>query len=269
MRRVTVLDLEAMKRDGRRIVMTTAYDALFGALVDRAGVDVVLVGDSVATVLGGERTTLPATLGQLIYHGRITQRGVARALVVVDLPFLSYQASVEDAVRNAGRVLKRTGAGAVKLEGGRDMAPAIRAIVRAGVPVMAHLGFTPQSVHALGGHRVQAREREAAERLLADARAVEEAGAFAVVLELMPAGVADAVTRALRIPTIGIGAGPGCDGQILILPDLLGLNEDFAPRFLKRFADLGPAVRQAVARFGEEVRAGTYPGPEHGYEPAA
>jgi 3-methyl-2-oxobutanoate hydroxymethyltransferase len=265
-KRVSVPDLAAMKRAGQKIVMTTAYDALFGRLVDAAGVDVILVGDSVATVLAGETSTLPASLGQLVYHGRITRRGVQHALLVVDLPFLSYQVSVEEAVRNAGRVLKRTGAAAVKLEGGAAMAATVRAIGAAGIPVMGHLGFTPQSVHALGGPRVQGREDAAAARLLDDALALEAAGAFALVLELVPTPVAERVSRALAIPTIGIGAGPHCDGQVLVLHDLLGLNEGFQPRFLKRYAELGAAVRAAVGRFAAEVRAGEYPGAEHGYE---
>jgi 3-methyl-2-oxobutanoate hydroxymethyltransferase len=265
LKRVTIADLAAMKRAGQKIVMTTAYDALFGGLVDQAGIDVVLVGDSVATVLGGEETTLPATLGQMIYHGRMVRRRVTRALVVVDLPFLSYQVSVAEAIRNAGRVLQRTGAGAVKLEGGAPMAETIAALVGAGIPVMGHLGFTPQSVHALGGFRVQGTDSARADRLAEDARAVEAAGAFALVLELMPSPVGRRVTEAVSIPTIGIGAGPHCDGQVLVLHDLLGLNENFQPRFLKTYADLGPAVRAAVARFVDDVRSGGYPGPEHEY----
>lgn len=266
MPRVTTLDLTALKRAQTKIVMVTAYDALFASLVDRAGVDVVLVGDSVATVLAGETTTLPATLGQMIYHGRSAARGVQRALVVVDLPFLSYQVSIPEAIRNAGRVLQRTGCGAVKLEGGRAWADTIRALVEAGIPVMGHLGFTPQSVHALGGPRVQGREDRAAERLLEDARALEAAGAFALVLELVPAALAERVSKALAIPTIGIGAGPGCDGQVLVLHDLLGLNEGFAPKFLKRYAELGGAVREAVGRFGQEVRSGAYPDRAHSHD---
>ena len=265
-KRVTTLELAAMKRAGTKIVMITAYDALFGALVDQAGVDVVLVGDSVAPVLAGEATTIPATLGQMIYHGRSVKRGVTHALVVVDLPFLSYQVSIPDAVRNAGRVLKRTGCGAVKLEGGRPWAETIRALVEAGIPVMGHLGFTPQSVHALGGHRIQGREDAAADRLVEDARALEAAGAFAVVLELVPAAVAERVSKALTVPTIGIGAGPGCDGQVLVLHDMLGLNEGFTPKFLKRYAELGPAVREAVGRFGEEVRSAAYPDRAHSHD---
>lgn len=262
-KRVTTHELVRMKQQGRKIVMITAYDALFGALVDAAGVDVVLVGDSVAPVLAGEETTLPATVEQMIYHGRIVRRGVKRALVVVDLPFLSYQVSIPEAVRNAGRILKETGAAAVKLEGGAAWAPTIAALVGAGIPVMGHLGFTPQAVHQLGGFKIQGRQPDAAERLVEDARVLEQAGAFATVLELMPGAVAAAASRAVSVPTIGIGAGPECDGQVLVLHDMLGLNEGFAPKFLKRYAELGQAVREAVGRFGEEVRRGMYPGPEH------
>lgn len=262
---VSIFDLVRKKERGEKIVMVTAYDALFGSLVDRAGVDAILVGDSVATVLGGHETTLPATVPQMIYHGRMVCRGVSRALVIVDLPFLSYQVSREDALRNAGRVLKRTGAAAVKLEGGRVVAPTVAALVDAGIPVMGHLGFTPQSVHALGGHRVQGRQESAAERIVEDAKALEMAGAFSIVLELMPRAAAQQVTEAVSIPTIGIGAGPECDGQVLVLHDLLGLNEDFNPKFLKRYAELGQAVRAAVSQYGEEVRGGKYPDAEHSH----
>jgi 3-methyl-2-oxobutanoate hydroxymethyltransferase len=262
-KRITTLDLAAMKREGRRIVMLTAYDALFASLLDQAEVDVLLVGDSVATVLGGEETTLSATLEQMIYHGRMVRKGASRALVVVDLPFLTYQVSIEEAVRNAGRVLQQTGAGAVKLEGGRQLANTVRALVDVGIPVMGHLGFTPQSVHALGGARIQGRQEDAAERLLADAKALEEAGAFSLVLELIPAPLARRVTQALAIPTIGIGAGPDCDGQVLVLHDMLGLNAGFHPKFLKRYAELGRAVSEAVGQFAAEVRDGRYPDPAH------
>jgi 3-methyl-2-oxobutanoate hydroxymethyltransferase len=262
-KRVTTLDLIRMKREGRKIVMITAYDALFGALVDEAGVDLILVGDSVAPLLAGEETTIPATVDQMIYHGRIVRRGVERALVVVDLPFLSYQVSVPDAIANAGRILKETGASAVKLEGGAAWAPTVAALVAAGIPVMGHLGFTPQAVHQLGGFRIQGKQPDAAARLLDDARALEAAGAFAMVLELMPGPVATSVTAAVSIPTIGIGAGPGCDGQVLVLHDMLGLNEGFTPKFLKRYAELGQLAREAVLTFGDEVRSGKYPGPEH------
>jgi 3-methyl-2-oxobutanoate hydroxymethyltransferase len=264
-KRVTILELAAMKRSNRKISMITAYDALFARLVDQAGIDVILVGDSVAPVLAGETTTIPATLGQMRYHGRIVRRGADRALVVVDLPFLSYQVSIPEAIRNAGTVLKRTGAAAVKLEGGAAWAPTIGALVNAGIPVMGHLGFTPQSVHQLGGHRIQGKTDDGADRLVEDAQALEQAGAFAVVLELMPSGVAKRVTAAVQIPTIGIGAGPDCDGQVLVLHDMLGLNEGFTPKFLKRYAELGQAVRDAVGQFVREVQEQRYPDSEHSH----
>lgn len=259
-RKVRVLDFAARKEAGQKIAMVTAYDALFASLVDQAGVDAILVGDSLATVLCGEDTTLGATMDQMVYHGRLVVRGTERALVVVDMPFMSYQVSPRQAVRNAGRLLKETGAGAVKLEGGAEAAPAVEAIVAAGVPVMGHLGFTPQSVHKLGGNRVQGRAAGAVDDLVRDAKLLESAGAFSVLLELMVAGVARRVADALSVPTVGIGAGAHCDGQLLILHDLLGLNEGFNPRFLKRYAQLGAAARSAVAEFADEVRRGAYPG---------
>ena len=265
-RSISVLDFARRKKAGEPIVMVTAYDALFASLVDAAGVDAILVGDSLVSVLCGEKTTLSATVDQMIYHGRIVCRGASRALVVVDMPFLSYQVSPVDAVRNGGRILKETGAGAVKVEGGAEIAPAVEALVKAGVPVMGHVGFTPQSVHALGGPRVQGRAEGALEKLLGDARALENAGVFAIVLELMPALIAQRLTTGLAVPTIGIGAGPRCDGQVLVLHDLLGLNEGFAPRFLKRYAELGEEVRGAVERYAQEVRKGKFPGPEHVYK---
>lgn len=264
-KRVTILELATMKRAGQKIAMITAYDALFASLVEQAGIDVILVGDSVAPVLGGEATTIPATLGQMSYHGRIVRRGADRALVVVDLPFLSYQVSIPEAIRNAGTLLKRTGAAAVKLEGGSAWATTIAALVGAGIPVMGHLGFTPQSVHQLGGHRIQGKSQDDADRLVEDARALEHAGAFAIVLELMPAAVAKRVTEGVTIPTIGIGAGADCDGQVLVLHDMLGLNEGFTPKFLKRYAELGEAVRGAVAQFVREVRDGAYPDAAHSH----
>ncbi len=265
-RPVTVLDFARRKQAGEAIAMITAYDALFASLVDAAGVDAILVGDSVASVLCGEKTTLSATVDQMVYHGRLVRRGAKRALVVVDMPFMSYQVSPRQAVRNGGRILKETGAGAVKLEGGADFAPAVEALTRAGIPVMGHLGFTPQSVHALGGHRVQGRAPGALEQLIRDARALESAGAFSVVLELMPERIAEKVTHVLSIPTIGIGAGPHCGGQVLVLHDMLGMNESFEPRFLKRYAELGAEVRSAVSRYAEDVRTGAYPGPEHAHK---
>ena len=259
---VKVHDFARRKRAGEPIVMITAYDALFAFLVDDAGVDAILVGDSVATVLGGEETTLSATIDQMIHHGRMVRRGCGRALVVVDMPFMSYQVSPRDAVRNGGRILKETGAGAVKLEGGAEVAPAVEALVTAGVPVMGHLGFTPQSVHQLGGPRQQARDHGALETLIRDARALEKAGAFAVVLSTMPGRIAQKVTHVLSIPTIGIGAGPLCDGQVLMLMEMLGLSGGDGPGGAKRYADLGAEVREAVARFAQEVRGGLFPGAE-------
>jgi 3-methyl-2-oxobutanoate hydroxymethyltransferase len=255
-----------MKAAGRRIVMLTCYDAAFARLLDQAGVDVLLVGDSLNQVIAGEETTLSASLDQMIYHAAAVRRGAPRSLMLVDLPFLTYQVSVPEAIRNAGRVLQETGAQGVKLEGGRPMAETVRALVERGIPVLGHLGLTPQSVHALGGYRVQGREHSAAERVLADASALEEAGACGVVLELVPAGLAERVSKALTIPTIGIGAGAGCDGQVLVLHDMLGLNEGFNPKFLKRYGALGEAVRQAVRAYAAEVRDGSYPGPEHSFD---
>jgi 3-methyl-2-oxobutanoate hydroxymethyltransferase len=264
-RAVTTAALLTFKREGRAIVAVTAYDALFGRLVDESGVDVVLVGDSLNQVIAGQPSTLSATVDQMIYHGCMVRRGVKRALLVVDMPFLSYQVSVEDALRNCGRVMKETGAQAVKIEGGLAMAPTVRALVDIGIPVMGHLGLTPQSVHALGGYKVQGRTDATAARIEADAKALEEAGCFAIVLELVPADVAGRISKACAVPTIGIGAGRSCDGQVLVLPDLLGLNDAFAPKFLKKYAELAAEVRRAVGAFAEEVRTGAYPDAGHSF----
>jgi len=261
----TTLDLPAWKAEGRRLVMLTCYDAIFARiLADEA--DILLVGDSLNQVIAGQETTLSATLDQMIYHAAAVRRGAPASLLFVDLPFLTYQVTVAEAIRNAGRVLQETGAHGVKLEGGEVMAETVRALVDRGIPVMGHLGLTPQSVNALGGYRVQGRSPAAEDRLVHDAQALEAAGACAIVLELLPTHVAQRMTDAVRVPTIGIGAGVGCDGQVLVLHDMLGLNEGFAPKFLKRYAELGGAVREAVRRYGEEVRAGRYPGPEHSFE---
>ena len=262
---VTVLELLSMKERGERIVVLTCYDALFARLLDGVGVDVLLVGDSVNQILAGEETTLSATLDQMIYHTKMVRRGAARALVVCDMPFLTYQVSPADAIRNAGRVLQETGCHAVKLEGGTPVVGTVRALVDVGIPVMGHLGLTPQSVHALGGYRVQGRDERTAERLKVEAKALEEAGAFGVVLELVPAPLASQITKALTIPTIGIGAGPACDGQVLALPDMLGLNDRFSAKFVKRYAALAEDVREAVRLYAAEVREGRYPGPEHSF----
>lgn len=263
-KRITVRDFAQRKGQGDKLVVVTAYDALFGRLVDEAGVDCVLVGDSLGNVLAGHDSTLPVTLAHMIYHAAMVRRGVAHALVVVDMPFLSYQAGANRAVLNCGRVMQRTACHAVKMEGGNaDMAEVVRRVVSAGIPVMGHVGFTPQSVNTLGGYRVQGKDSDGAARLLDEARALEDAGAFSIVLELVPAAVAARITEAVSIPTIGIGAGAGCDGQVLVLQDLLGLNDLFAPKFLKRYANLADDVRAAVSRFADDVRGGRYPSREH------
>jgi 3-methyl-2-oxobutanoate hydroxymethyltransferase len=265
-RPLTVTDLLTMKVAGRRIVVLTYYDAVFARLLEQAGVDVLLVGDSLNQVLAGHETTLSTTLDQMIYHAASVRRGSHRALVFVDLPFLTYQVSIPEAIRNAGRVLQETGAHGVKLEGGSHMAETVAALVDRGIPVIGHLGLTPQSVHALGGYRVQGREEKGADRMLQDAKALEAAGACAIVLELIPASLAARISKSLTIPTIGIGAGPGCDGQVLVLHDMLGLNEQFAPKFMKHYAKLGESVREAVRSFAADVREGKYPGKEHSFE---
>jgi 3-methyl-2-oxobutanoate hydroxymethyltransferase len=262
----SVLDLLAMKREGRKIVVLTAYDALFARLLVEGGADLLLVGDSVNQVLAGADSTLSATLDQMIYHGTAVCRGSGDTLVFVDLPFMTYQVSIPEALRNAGRVMQETGAHGVKLEGGSHIAPTIKALVEIGIPVMGHIGLTPQSVHALGGYRVQGRDARAAERLLEDARAVEAAGACAIVLELVPAALSGRISAALTIPTIGIGAGAGCDGQVLVTPDMLGLNEGFNPKFLKKYGSMAEEVRQAARDFASDVRGGLYPDDEHSFD---
>lgn len=258
--------LTAMKQRGERIVMLTCYDALMARILDSAGIDLLLVGDSVNEVLAGRRSTLSATLDQMIYHASSVRRGTAKALVVVDLPFLTYQTSREAALTNAGRVMARTDCDAVKLEGGEEVAPTVSALVAAGIPVVGHLGFTPQSIHTLGGARVQGRDPDVAARLRADALALEQAGASAIVLELIPQQLAQQISATLTIPTIGIGSGAGCDGQVLVLHDMLGLNEGFAPRFLRRYAELGNAVRTAAEQYAADVRSGAYPDADHSFD---
>lgn len=262
-KKITIRDIVKMKRDGRRIVVVTAYDVLFARLVDSAGVDVVLVGDSLGNVVAGYETTLPVTVDQMIYHGAAVRRGLKRALLVVDMPFLSYQASEESAIVNCGKVLQQTEADAVKVESGtEEMVRTVGRLTRIGIPVVAHLGFTPQSVRTIG-MRVQGREEGDAARMVDQAKALEDAGAFSLVLELIPTELAQRITESISIPTIGIGAGPHCDGQVLVLPDLLGLNDGFAPKFLKKYAELATSVREAVERYGDEVRSGAYPDAEH------
>ncbi len=266
--RNTVLDFIGMKRQGRRIAMLTCYDYTMARLLDASGIDAILVGDSLGCVMLGYPDTLPVTMDDMIHHARAVVRGCQQALVVVDMPFMSYQASIAEAVRNAGRLIKETGAQAVKLEGGASVIGQIRAIVDAGIPVQAHVGMTPQSVNALGGFKVQGRGEEAAARLLADARAVEQAGAFSVVLECVPPKLAALASRTLHIPTIGIGAGAGCDGQVLVSQDMLGMFTDFTPRFVKRFAEAGETMRTAFRTYAEEVRAGTFPSEAHAFTSA-
>lgn len=258
---ITVPDFRAAKGRGK-LAVVTGYDYTSARLLDDAGVDAILVGDSVGMVVQGHPTSLPVTLRDTLYHTQCVARGAKRALVIADLPFLSYQVSPRQAVRSAGKLLKHGGAAAVKLEGGERMADAVAACVRAGIPVMGHVGLTPQAVHLMGGFKVQ----RDAEQLLADAKAAEAAGAFSIVLEGIPADAAARVTAAVGVPTIGIGAGAGCDGQVLVFHDLLGLYPDFRPKFAKRYADLGAAAREAVAAFCREVREGTFPGPEHSFK---
>ena len=261
-RKVTVPSFLDTAAAGQKLSMVTAYDYLWAGVMDEAGVDSILVGDSLAMLVQGHTTTLPVTLDEMIYHGKVVCRAVQRALVIVDMPFLSYQVSSEDAVRSAGRIIKETGADAVKLEGGRIQSEAIRAIGRAEIPVMAHVGMRPQAVRQLGGMgKVQRDEQQ----LLDDARAAEDAGAFGVLMELVSAEVAARITEALSIPTIGIGAGPGCSGQVLVGPDMLGLTPNFKPRFLKHFADLRNQAVQAVQEYVTEVQSGEFPGQEHSH----
>jgi 3-methyl-2-oxobutanoate hydroxymethyltransferase len=258
-KRIRLPDLEAKKRRGEKIAMLTAYDYTMARLLDRAGIDILLVGDSLGMVVLGYDTTLPVTMDAMVHHTHAVSRGVLRALVVADMPFLTYQVSVEEALRNAGRLIQEGGAAAVKIEGGGAAVEAAARIVEAGIPVMGHLGLLPQSVHQLGGFRQQARLEEDAERLLADAQALQEAGAFALVLESIPAGVAKAVTAGLHIPTIGIGAGPHCDGQVLVSYDMLGLSQDSVPPFVKRYADLGEQTVAAARAYADEVQMGRFP----------
>src|SRR5438477_2437483 len=258
-RKVRAPDLAQMKARGERIVMLTAYDATMARLLDRAGIDLLLVGDSLGQVILGLDTTIPVTLDAVIHHTRAVTRGASRALVVADMPFLTYQVSAEEALRNAARLFQEGGTAAVKLEGGRSVADAVRRLTAAGLPVMGHVGLTPQHVHRLGGMRQQARQEEAAQELIRDALALEDAGAFAVVIEAVPAAVAEAVTSRLKIPTIGIGAGPHCDGQVLVSYDVFGLFDAFVPSFVKQYARLGEVILSAAKGFASDVRQGTYP----------
>ena len=257
-------DFRKRKAEGRKIVVVTAYDALFTRIAEEAGMEVLLVGDSLGVVVQGKKDTLSVTMEDMLYHTRLVAGAAQHALVIADMPFLSYQVSVEEAVRNAGRFLQ-AGAAAVKLEGGAAVVDRVEAMTRFGIPVMGHLGMTPQSVHQYGGYKVQGKAADQAEVLLSDARALEAAGAFAIVLEAVPAKLAKTITQTLAIPTIGIGAGPACDGQVLVLYDLLGLFDQFAPKFVKPYAHLKADALQALRRYREEVEQGKFPSDSESY----
>ena len=266
MPKTTILDIYKKKAEKKKITMLTAYDYPTAQIVDQAGIDMVLVGDSLGMVVQGVTSTLPVTMDEMIYHARMVVRGTQSAMVVGDMPFLSYQTHRAEAVRNAGRFLKEAGCEVVKLEGGSQMAETIRAIVDAGIPVVAHIGLTPQYVHMLGGFKVQGKDDAAREKLLADARSVQDAGAFSVVLEAIPSSLASEITAMLRIPTIGIGAGPDCDGQVLVLHDLLGLFDRFTPKFVKKYANLKQQALSAVQQYKQEVESGAFPSSEHSFK---
>ena len=262
----TAATFAAAKAKGEKLSMLTAYDYSTAKLEDESGINGILVGDSLGNVVLGYEDTVSVTMEDMIHHGAAVARGAKNALVVVDMPFMSYEVTVEEAVRNAGRLMKEGRAGAVKLEGGVRVAEQIRAIVKAGIPVMGHIGLTPQSINVFGGFKVQGKSEEAARALLADAKAVEEAGAFAVVIEAVPAALAQMITDAVSIPTIGIGAGAGCDGQILVYQDMLGMFSDFTPKFVKRYASVGEVMREAFANYAAEVASGAFPTEEHTYK---
>ncbi|MFB1481399.1 3-methyl-2-oxobutanoate hydroxymethyltransferase [Corallococcus sp. RDP092CA] len=264
--KVTIHTLKRLKQSGQKICMVTAYDATFARILDEGGADVLLVGDSLGMVIQGQESTLPVTMEQMVYHCAAVSRGAKRAHVVGDLPFLSYQVSPQEAVRNAGRLVAEGNVGSVKLEGGAEFADTVRAIVRASIPVMGHLGLTPQSVHKMGGYVVQGRDEDAARRMLDDALALEAAGAYALVLEGVPLELARTITQSLKIPTIGIGAGKHCDGQVLVCYDLLGMNPDFKPKFVKRFANLHGNITDAASTYFSEVRSGAFPDEEHSFK---
>lgn len=264
-KRVTTRTVVAMKRKGEKIACLTAYDFITARLLDQAGVDIVLVGDSLGMVFQGHETTIPVTLDDVIYHARAVVKGVTRAMVIVDMPFMSYQANAEEGFRNAGRIMKETAAGGVKVEGGERVAVMIRMTTDAGIPVMGHLGLTPQSIHSFGGYQPRGATPEEAKRILRDARILEDAGAFSIVLEKIPARLAEKVSKSVSIPTIGIGAGAGTDGQILVVSDLLGLYEDFHPRFVRRYANLADDIRSSVRSYVSDIRSRKFPSKDESY----
>ncbi len=264
-RAVTTLRLIEMKRNNQKIVCLTAYDALIGGILDSAGVDVLLVGDSVGNVVQGHETTIPVTLEDIIYHTKAVKRGAQRALVVADMPFMSYQVNTDEAFRNAGRLMKEAGAGAVKLEGGMRVAETVSRMTEAGIPVMGHLGLTPQSINQFGTYRPRGKDEEEAQQIINDAIALQEAGAFAIVLEKIPAPLAKQVSEKLIVPTIGIGAGVHCDGQILVYTDMLGLTVDFNPRFVRRYGNLHEQIMKAVTAYGDDIRSSAFPNESESY----
>ncbi len=265
MDKVTTLSLKRMKEKGEKIVALTAYDFPTARILDEAEVDVILIGDSAANVIYGYSNTLPLSMEEILFLTRAVARGVKRALIVGDMPFLSYQVSLEEAIRNAGRFLK-AGAEAVKIEGGEPVLATVKKLVSIGIPVMGHLGLTPQSIHQFGGYGVRGRTANEREKILEDAKRLESAGCFSIVLEKIPQDLAKEITESLRIPTIGIGAGPHCDGQILVLHDLIGLFEEFKPKFVKRYTEIGRIIRDAVEKYKEEVKKGLFPGKEHSFK---
>jgi 3-methyl-2-oxobutanoate hydroxymethyltransferase len=262
-KKITIAELQQKKMNGEKITMMTAYDYPTGRLVDEAGIDTILVGDSLAMVMLGYESTVPVTMDEMLHHCKAVTRGAKRAFIIGDMPFGSYQVSHEKAVENAGRFLKEAGCDCVKLEGGTEMAPVVKAIVTAGIPVCGHIGLTPQTATMLSGFKVQGKDAESARLLMQSARDIEEAGAFMLVMEAMPDLLASRITGELKIPTIGIGAGKDCDGQVLVYHDLVGLFERFTPKFVKRYVNLSPMIKEALIRYKEEVLAGTFPGPEH------
>lgn len=265
MARFTVNDFFRKKKERKKITMITAYDYPTALIADEAGIDAILVGDSVAMVVQGLENTLPVTMNEMIYHTKMVSRAAKSAMVIGDMPFMSYQFSISEAVRNAGRFLKEAGASAIKIEGGSEVREHITAMTRADIPVMAHIGLTPQSIHRMGGYKVQGKTEEAAEKLIEEAHIVEEAGAFSLILEAIPATLAKRITEELTIPTIGIGAGPWCDGQVLVIHDVLGMFERFVPRFVKRYANLKEEALKAVRLYKEEVEKGIFPSEEHSF----
>lgn len=266
MAKITIQDFLKKKAEGKKITMLTAYDYPFAQIVEEAGLDAILVGDSLGMVVQGLDNTLPVTMDEMVYHTKIVARAVKNTLVIGDMPFMSYQTGIEEAVKNAGRFLKEAGASAVKLEGGAEVAGQIRAMTRSDIPVMAHIGLTPQSVHRMGGYKVQGKTEEAAKRLIEEAHIAEDAGAFALLMEAIPMELAGRITEELSIPTIGIGAGPHCDGQVLVLHDVIGMFERFVPKFVKRYANLKDEALKAITTYREEVEKGEFPSKQQSFK---